>query len=94
MRLCFHCNKALNLTGNPGRGEVCPFCSSDLKVCLNCRFYDKTAYNECAEPSAERVVIKDRANFCEFFEFRESKEGQKNAPPEDPLEKLKDLFRS
>jgi hypothetical protein len=26
-------------------------------------------YNECREPSAERVVDKEKANFCDYFEF-------------------------
>ncbi len=90
MKACFKCKNELNITGKPGRGDECPLCASDLKVCLNCRFYDSAAANECREPSAERVVAKDRANFCEFFEFREtSAEGAKD----DSMKKLKDLFK-
>ncbi len=91
MKVCFHCKKELDVPGRPGRGDGCPFCGSDLRACLNCRFYDRAASNECREPSAERVVVKDRANFCEFFEFRETDAG--NAPKDDPMKKLKDLFK-
>ncbi|MBI5642678.1 MAG: hypothetical protein HY954_04295 [Deltaproteobacteria bacterium] len=87
---CFHCRKAVDGTGRPGRGETCPFCGADVKVCLNCRFHDRNAYNECREPSAERVVDKSKANFCEFFEFKAQGEAQ---DAEDPLKKLKDLFK-
>lgn len=64
-----------------------------MKVCLNCAFYEKGAYNDCRESSADRVVCKDKANFCEFFEFRDSdpSPGQKK---EDPLDKLKSLFKA
>jgi hypothetical protein len=89
MKTCFSCKKGLDITERPGRGDACPFCSSDLKVCLNCRFYDKSAYNECREPQAERVVEKGRANFCDYFEFRESGGEEKN---KDTLKKLKKLF--
>lgn len=91
MANCFHCKKELDASQRPGRGESCPKCGSDVKVCLNCRFYDRGAYNQCREPSAERVVDKDRANFCEFFEFGA---GAQATDTEDPLKKLKELFKS
>ncbi|MFN2377900.1 MAG: hypothetical protein ABR538_15300, partial [Candidatus Binatia bacterium] len=49
------------------RSSRCPRCGSDLRCCLNCRFHDISSYNDCAEPSAERVLEKDRANFCDYF---------------------------
>lgn len=88
---CFHCKKEISLSGRPGRGDACVFCGSDIKVCLNCRFYDKNAYNGCRETSADRVIVKDRANFCEFFEPGDAKGDDKRA--EDPFEKLKGLFK-
>ena len=36
---------------------------------LNCRLHDSGANNQCREPQAEWVTDKDKANFCEFFEF-------------------------
>jgi len=29
-------------------------------------------HNDCQEPQAERVVDKERANFCEFFQRRKT----------------------
>jgi len=92
MKICFHCRKELDLSARPGRGDSCPHCGSDIKACLNCRFYDVTSYNECWEPSAGRVVDKDTANFCEFFDLGDAS-GEK-AREDDPLQKLKDLFKS
>ncbi|MFQ5736341.1 MAG: hypothetical protein ACE5GY_05710 [Thermodesulfobacteriota bacterium] len=91
MTICFHCKKELDVGQRPGRGEGCPHCGSDLKVCLNCRFYDVRSYNECWEPSADRVVEKDRANFCEFFAFGDT--GVDASKEEDPLQRLNDLFK-
>jgi len=50
-----------------GFREACESCGADLHVCLNCRFHDPTAYNECREPNAERVADRDRANRCDYF---------------------------
>ena len=71
MKHCFHCRQVIELEGKIGRRETCPGCGKDLHVCRNCRFYDAQAYNACREPQAERVMDKDRSNFCDYFVFRE-----------------------
>jgi hypothetical protein len=72
MRVCHHCGRELQLfSGKVERTAGCPYCHSDLKVCLNCRLHDPGANNQCLEPQAEWQTDKDKANFCEFFEFRE-----------------------
>ena len=70
MKSCHHCGRELQLLAKTGRTDGCPFCHSDLKCCLNCRLHDPGANNQCVEPQAEWVADKDKANFCEFFEFR------------------------
>ena len=55
-----------------GRTDGCPYCHSDLKCCLNCRFFDPGFNNQCREPQAEWCPDKEKANFCEFFEFGET----------------------
>lgn len=73
--LCHHCRKpvisAQSAPPNyrPARKETCPSCSSDVHVCLNCEFYDPTAYHECRESQAEFVKNKDTSNFCDYFRF-------------------------
>lgn len=64
---CFQCKKKLSLGHMPGRREDCPECGADLHVCRNCQHYDRQAYNECRETSADVVREKDRANFCDFY---------------------------
>ena len=70
--LCFHCGKDSGVTSatQVARKDVCPHCDRDLHVCLNCLHYDRSAYNQCREPQAERQVDKDRSNFCDFFSYR------------------------
>ena len=67
-RVCCHaCSADLEFDEPVGRSSRCPRCGSDLRCCLNCRFHDISSYNDCAEPMAERVLEKDRANFCDYF---------------------------
>lgn len=75
---CFSCNKELSILGQVGRREECPHCRADVHVCKNCEFYDPKVYNECRETAADVVREKDRANFCDYFKFR-----QGGASPED-----------
>jgi hypothetical protein len=70
MRSCHHGGRELQLLARVQRTDGCPYCHSDLKCCLNCRLHDPGANNQCLEPQAEWVTDKDKANFCEFFEFR------------------------
>lgn len=66
---CFSCHKELDLA--PGakimRSEECPHCYASIHSCKMCQFYDQTAYNECREPSADRIVEKENSNFCDYF---------------------------
>jgi len=57
---------------------------------LNCAHYDPGSYNDCRETSAERVVDKEKANFCDLFRARaatSTKEPAKSGAMTD-LEKL------
>ena len=64
---CFNCGTELTFSFNPGRRDTCSKCHADVHVCRNCLHYDRNAYNECREPSAEVVKEKDRSNFCDYF---------------------------
>ena len=90
---CHSCKKELDITANEvGRRDECPFCSSDLRVCLNCKFYDPSMYNECREPNAERVLEKDRSNYCDYFSIG-SEAADSKPPADDAKKKLDDLFK-
>ncbi len=94
MRICHNCKKELDVGRKVGRREECPFCGSDLHVCLNCRFYAPGSYNDCKEPQAERVVDKARSNFCDYFEFRDAASAGGEKGEEKSLQsKLEDLFK-
>lgn len=50
-----------------GRQESCSKCGKDTHVCKNCIFHDRAYNNECKEPQADRVVDKEKFNFCDYF---------------------------
>lgn len=68
---CYKCGKELSDTYKimVSRSDTCPHCRTDLRCCKMCQFYDPKAYNECRESNADRVVDKEKANFCDYFKF-------------------------
>lgn len=64
---CFACQKEMVFIDSVGRREECPYCGADAHVCKNCALYDRHAYNECRESSAEVVREKERSNYCDWF---------------------------
>lgn len=77
-----------------GRREACAFCGSDLHCCLNCAFYAPGTYNDCREPQAERVIEKNRSNFCDYFVFRDSASEKKEQDGKESTKaKLDSLFK-
>ena len=90
--LCAFCGRKVTLKGKVMMTNTFPHRSRDLRCCRQCKFYDPHAYNECKEVSAERVIDKERANFCEYFVPR----GSSSSAPEraaDAREALEALFR-
>lgn len=69
--VCYKCGKSLSDTFKimVSRSDICPHCRSDIRACKMCQFYDVKAYNECRESSADRVVEKEKANFCDYFKI-------------------------
>jgi len=92
---CGACGAERMFDGIVGRSARCARCGADLRCCTNCRFHDTSAYNECSEPAAERVVEKDRANFCDYFSPAPAGSSQAGAavPGGDAADTLEQLFR-
>jgi hypothetical protein len=92
MPSCFSCKKEIEIGDRVGRAETCPHCGADLHCCLNCGFYDPKAYNECREPQAERVLEKDRSNFCDYFQMAPRTDAAVDKAAE-AKRKLEELFK-
>ncbi len=70
---CYNCKKAIpdvDPADRIKRRQECDYCQSSLRCCLMCVFYEKSYYNECREPMADRIVDKERPNFCDFYRIR------------------------
>ncbi|MCX5862520.1 MAG: hypothetical protein NTW27_10440 [Deltaproteobacteria bacterium] len=64
---CHHCGEELEFVEKVFRNDICKACGCDVYCCLNCSDYDETASNQCREPQSEKVSVKDRRNFCDYF---------------------------
>lgn len=66
---CFKCQYLLDYMTEQKiqRSDECPKCYSPIRCCKMCKYYDPKSYNECSEPAADRVVEKEKVNFCDFF---------------------------
>ena len=63
---CWNCGKPIE-ANNFHRQDVCNSCRRDTHVCKNCEHYDTAFNNQCRESSADRVVDKEKSNFCDYF---------------------------
>ena len=90
---CHRCATGHRVEGPLSRGALCNGCGVELRCCLNCRFYDPRAYNECGEPAAERVVEKAEVNFCDHFKAGRSASGSRPTRASDAAGDLEALFK-
>ncbi len=90
---CYHCQKAIPVLGafKILRTEECPYCSTSLHCCRMCSFYDSRVYNECRESNAERIVDKEKANFCDYFNLSDGT--NKSTSKEDLTNQAASLFK-
>lgn len=94
MTYCSRCGKEAEVGRHFPRTAVCPHCGRDLHTCLNCRFYSESAHNKCTEPGAEFQRVRDKANFCDYFAFREGPAPDRQAGAAgDAKKRFEALFR-
>lgn len=77
---CYSCKKELTVEDKIGFRQDCMFCGHDLHSCVQCQHYDPKVYNECRETMADRILEKEKANYCEFFALKAS---DGSVPPVD-----------
>jgi len=61
----------------PAVKDYCEKCSAYLHCCLNCRFYDKYAHNQCRIGTTDWVGDREGPNFCDEFEFADTEDAGK-----------------
>lgn len=75
MKTCALCKKPIEIDRFFSRKALCSGYGGDLHICLNCKFHSETSHNKCLEPKAEFQRTRDKANFCDYFIFKESLTG-------------------
>jgi len=93
---CWNCGKDTGINGKPPRVDHCAACLADLKCCRGCRFYDPYAAHGCRERIEDPVKIKDKANFCDYFQPRVvgAKALDKTANKDSRKKAFDDLFKN
>jgi hypothetical protein len=66
--VCWNCGQSLEDVPRPiSRHEQCPGCFEALHCCRLCRHYRTDVTASCDEDRADPPVIKENANFCDWF---------------------------
>lgn len=67
--VCWNCGSPLHDVPMPvSRHASCPKCFNDLHCCRLCRHYHpEQSAGSCNEDRAAPPVVKDNANFCDWF---------------------------
>ncbi len=89
--MCYYCGEPagnIKIT----RESICENCRKDLKVCLNCSFYEQGAHWDCRENIPEQVIDKDRANFCEYFVYTDRIDKKYQEKLKKDLEEARNKF--
>lgn len=91
---CHHCGIEMEFVDKVFRTDTCTNCGVDVRCCLNCSEYDESASDQCREPQSERVTVKDRRNFCDYFSLREGRPGSTTVDKAaEAKRKLEALFK-
>jgi len=64
---CASCGAEQMISESPMPDEDCSNCQAPIKACVNCRFFDTSAPNECTQPIEKPVESKRTRNTCPFF---------------------------
>ena len=66
--VCWNCGKSIADIPLPiSRHANCAHCYEVLRCCRLCRHFNAGVQGQCEHERAEPTVIKESANFCDFF---------------------------
>lgn len=86
--LCWSCGKDVDLERVSFR-SICDHCNAYLHCCVNCCYYQVGLANDCKIPGTERVVDREKNNFCEEFSCSN---GLRKPKDSSSSKKFDDLF--
>jgi len=93
--LCWRCGADLKSVPRPfSRFAECPSCKCELHVCRMCRHYDLRYVGECNHDFADKVLEKEKSNFCAHFKPDPGAyTGERNPEKTQAQQELESLFR-
>ena len=90
---CWNCGKSVADVPLPiSRHANCSHCFEVLHCCRMCRHYDDSAHIKCSHERAEPPVIKESANFCDYFKPTNRFDAQHRSKSVSARTDLEDLF--
>ena len=93
---CWKCGTDLKSVPRPfSRFAECTACKTELHVCRMCRHYNPRYVGQCDHDFADKVLVKDKSNFCSHFRPRSGAyQGGAGGEREKAQEELESLFGS
>lgn len=67
---CTHCGAELSVEEEIAIDARCESCDAPLHSCVNCRFFDRSAPNECSQPLEAPIELKRSPNSCPLFKIK------------------------
>jgi hypothetical protein len=64
---CALCGNAQMIAGEVTPADACTNCGAPIHSCVNCRFFDSSAPNECTQPIEHPIDAKRALNSCPLF---------------------------
>lgn len=95
MKRCYRCGTEWREEKRPSRTDVCEKCNAYIRCCLNCKFYDEHAHNNCTIPTTEWVGDAEKGNLCDDYTFADRPaEDAQAGEPEEAREAWEKLWRN
>lgn len=92
--MCWKCGFVNKIENPLSRNATCENCGADLRSCRNCGFYSPGSHYDCHENIDELIVDKERANFCDYFNFSAAGAGSNKAAEAKKSEDARKAFDS
>lgn len=91
---CWKCGADLESVPRPfSRFAECPACKTELHVCRMCTHYDLRYVGQCSHDFADKVLEKEKSNFCGHFKPSPwAFEGSGDPGKENAQQELQSLF--
>jgi len=64
---CYNCGNVIKDGSQIKFEDTCSKCDSDLRICVNCIFFDTSSHFQCQKPITQSVASKNKRNKCTFF---------------------------